>query len=132
MRPPTLLTEQAECTAAIIEWLHQVWTLSEQGQSVQPDPFYDRNALLTPEIVENVVNGVEGVFLKEIAKFPGYHRNAQGLSADEVLAPPGFDRMPYEQKLAVVQGIDRICKRFEPPEIPATVAAEEPAPIAYC
>lgn len=128
MRLPALPSEQAACTVDVIEWLHQVWVLNETGEQVQPDPFYERNDLLTPKMVSDVLTAIETIFHNEIVKFPGYHRNAQGFSADEILATPGYDKMAYEQQLAVVQGIDRICKRYEPPETPAVVEGPTPAP----
>lgn len=94
-------------------WLHQVWELVEAGRPLQPDPFYERNELLVPEVVENVINYVVGAMQKEFEKFPQYHNRAQGVSTSEILVPPDFDNLPYTQKLAIVQGIDRIMQKFK-------------------
>jgi hypothetical protein len=51
---------------------------------------------------------MEALFVKELEKYPGYHRNAQGISESEYLVPPGFDKMAAGEQLAVVQGIDKI------------------------
>ena len=97
-----------ECVTRVIQWLHDVWSLIEEGRPVQPDPFYERNEKLTPEIVGAIITDMEFLFVEELRKYMGYHRNAQGISASEVLVPPGFDKLEYGQQLAVVQGLDRI------------------------
>jgi hypothetical protein len=101
-------TKQAEITARTIAWLHEVWSLVEEGRPVQPDPFYSRNAVLGTEVVKAVIDDMEALFVKELEKYPGYHRNAQGISESEYLVPPGFDKMAAGEQLAVVQGIDKI------------------------
>jgi hypothetical protein len=110
--------KQQECVARTIDWLHQVWELTERGRPIQPDPFYDRNALLTPEVVRNVIDGIENLFRSELIKFPAYHREAQGIAANEYLVPPGFDTLPYNQQLALVQGVDRILQQYEAGSVP--------------
>jgi hypothetical protein len=87
----------------------------EGRRPFQPDPFYPRNDLLTPEIVERVVDSVESIFESELLNYPGYHRKAQGISASEYLVAPGFRRLPYNEKLALVQGIDRIFQEYRSP-----------------
>ena len=109
-----------ECVERVIAWLHDVWSLIEQGRPVQPDPFYERNEKLTPEIVKAIITDMEELFVQELKKFPAYHRNAQGISASEVLVPPGFDKLDYGQQLAVVQGLDKIYCEYR--------AVDEPAP----
>lgn len=112
MRVSQDTSDQSKCTLETIEWLHQVWALNEQGKSVQPDPFYDRNEKLTTEIVNDVILKIEEIFIHELKNFPAYHNTAQGISAGEVLAVPGFDKYPQEQKLAIVQGIDKIFLKY--------------------
>lgn len=112
MRVSKSTEDQSKCTTETIEWLHQVWSLNEQGQSVQPDPFYERNEKLTPEVIDDVISKIEGIFIFELERYPAYHNNAQGISAGEKLAVPGFDKYPREQKLAIVQGIDKIFIRY--------------------
>ena len=63
---------------------------------------------------------MEDLFVQELRKYPAYHRNAQGISASEVLIPPGFDKLEYGQQLAVVQGLDRIYCEYR--------AVDEPVP----
>jgi hypothetical protein len=121
MKLTTEHTRQQECVARTIDWLHQVWDMGEKGRPLQPDPFYSRNSLLTPEVVAKVIEGIEGIFRSELIKFPAYHREAQGIAANEYLIPPGFDKMPYTEQLALVQGIDRIFREYE---------AEKPAEAA--
>lgn len=108
--------EQGKCTAEIIEWLHQVFEMGENGRTVAPDPFYDRTSLLTDDIIDNVIGSIEGLFVNELEKFPGYHYRAQGASSSEHLVPPGFDKMSRQEKLAVVQGIDKICCKYRAPQ----------------
>ena len=104
-----------ECTDQIIEWLHQIWLLMRDGRlpQLQPDPFYERAPLITEEVVENVIAAIEEIFVRELKNYPAYHRNAQGVSAGQKLVPPGFDKLDYTHKLAVVQGIDRIFQGFD-------------------
>ena len=108
-----------ECVTRVIAWLHDVWSLIEEGRPVQPDPFYARNEKLTPEVVGAIITDMEFLFVEELRKYPGYHRGAQGISASEILIPPGFDKLPYAQQLAVVQGLDKIYCEYravdEPP-----------------
>ena len=109
-----------ECVTRVIAWLHDVWSLIEEGRPVQADPFYSRNELLTPEIVGAVITDMEELFVQELKKYPAYHRGAQGISASEILIPPGFDKLPYSQQLAVVQGLDKIYCEYR--------AVDEPVP----
>ena len=102
----------AECVKRTIAWLHDVWSLIEEGRPVQPDPFYPRNAVLGPEVVKAVIDDMEALFVKELERYPAYHRQAQGISASEYLIPPGFDKMAAGEQLAVVQGIDRIFQEY--------------------
>lgn len=113
MKITSNLEEQAKCTIETIEWLHNVWNLNEQGQGLQPDPFYERNEKLTKAVIEDVISKIEGIFKYELEHYPSYHNNAQGISAGEKLTTPGFDKYPYEQKFAIVQGIDRIFQRYK-------------------
>jgi hypothetical protein len=112
------LTRQQECVNRTIEWLHHVWETTEHGRQLQPDPFYARNALLTPDVVHHVIGSIEGVFESELSRYPDYHRRAQGIAANEHLVPPGFDELPYAQQLAVVQGIDRIFQEYKDEGLP--------------
>lgn len=105
--------EQAKCTAEIVQFLHQVWLLNEQGQLIQPDPFYERNEKLTKAVIDDVLTKLEDVFTYELINYRSYHNTAQGISAGEKLIGPGFDKYPPEQKLAIVQGIDRIFLKFK-------------------
>lgn len=114
MRLPSSSDQQAACTLEIIGWLHECFVHQEQSQPLQPNPFYERNDLLTPEVVEKVLGSIEDIFEKEIKNYPGYHNNAQGISAGEILTPPGFNKLPYSQQLAIVQGIDRIALKYQP------------------
>ena len=112
-------SKRAECQVKAIAYLHDIWLLIEQGRPVQPNPFYERNALLTPEVVANVINYIEGLFKSELAKYRSYHETANKITTGEKLVPPGFDKLPYAQQLAVVQGIDRIFQEYrgaDPPK----------------
>ena len=113
-----------ECVERVIAWLHDVWSLIEEGRPVQADPFYSRNELLTPEIVKAVITDMEELFVQELKKYPAYHRGAQGISASEYLVPPGFDKLKYPEQLAVVQGIDKIFCEYRAVEVEAAPAAE--------
>lgn len=115
--------EQTKCTAEIIAYLHQVWLDGEEGRPIQANPFYSRAKLITPAIVEMVIRSLEDIFLFELEKYRAYHNNAQGISAGEILIPPGFDKLPFEQQFAVVERIDEICQKYKMDE------ATEPTPI---
>lgn len=104
--------KQKECTVEIIAWLHQVWLLHEQYQNISSDPFYDRNDKFTTEMVNDTIDKLEEIFLYELQHYPQYHNTAQGISPGEKLMPPGFDKYSYEQKFAIVQGIDKICCKY--------------------
>lgn len=112
MRLDPAKDRQSECVKRTIEWLHTVWLLIEEGRPVQPDPFYARTSLLGPEVVKAVITDMEALFVKELEKYPGYHRQAQGISASEYLVPPGFDKLSSGEQLAVVQGIDKIFQEY--------------------
>lgn len=101
-------SKRESCVKATIEWMHQAWLLLQEKRELQPDPFYERNELLTIEVVTNVLKSIEDMFLNEFNKYPGYHTHAQGVSASTILVPPRFLKLPYPQQLAIVQGIDRI------------------------
>jgi len=105
-------TLQQECVDKTIAWLHHVFEVTETGGTIQMDPFYPRNELLTPEIVRGVIGSIEAIFQNELKRYPAYHRTAQGISESEHLIPPGFDQMPFGLQIAVVQGIDRIFQEY--------------------
>lgn len=118
-----------QVTEKTISYLHEIWLRKEAGRPIQPNPFYHRNDLLTPEIVEKCIETLEGIFTYELEKYPGYHRNAQGISESEYLAPPGFDKMTYNEKFAIVQGMDEIFQEFKAnPNPPASVVIDESQP----
>jgi len=94
------------------DWLHHCWEVTERGEKLQVDPWYPRTELLTPEVVESVIRAIEDLFISELKKFMGYHRNANSISASEVLVPPGFDKLSQGEQLAVVQGIDKIFQDY--------------------
>ena len=102
----------SEITPRVIEWLHKCWEAGENGRQLQPDPFYVRNAELTAEVVTRVIAAIEGLFVSELKKYPTYHREAQGVSASEYVVPPGFDKLPPTEQLAVAQGVDRIFQQY--------------------
>jgi len=116
-------------TPKIIEWLHQCWVITESKRPLQPDPFYVRNNVLTPEIVTNVILALEEIFIYELEKFPNYHRNAQGIDKSEYLVPPGFDKLPYPEQLAIVQGVDRIFQEYREEE---SVPTPSSSSMDYC
>ena len=79
---------------------------------MQPNPFYERNDVLTKEIVEKVITDIEGIFAKELDKFMNYHRGAQGVHASQVLVTPALDKLPYLAQRYIVQGLDRILQEY--------------------
>jgi len=133
MKLTTDPTQQQQCVDKTIAWLHHVWEMTEEGRHIQADPFYARNKLLTPAVVKQVMASIEDIFKSELQRYPGYHRTAQGISAREYLIPPGFDHLPHDEQLAVVQGIDRIFQEYRAdpgPDTPGTTAAP-PKPDRY-
>lgn len=123
---------QQECVDQTIEWLHQAWVLVTEKHDFQPDPFYPRNALLTPAIVKDVLESIEKMFLDEFAKFQSYHRNAQGVSASQKLVPPRFLLLPYPQQVAIVQGIDKIFQEYRVEDSqPQPITDDDAYDIAY-
>lgn len=117
-----------QCHLDVIEWLHEVWALTTNGRPFVPDPFYTRNDVLTEEVVEKVIAKLEEIFLYEIEHFPAYHRTNQGLAEDERLATPGYLKMTYSEKLAVVQGVDRIMQGYRQDESEAA-PVRTPTPV---
>lgn len=106
---------RAQAVAEITAWQQHVWDIMEEGrlETLQPDPFYERNSLLTPEVIEKVLHTVEFDILEyEIQHYPGYHYPHQGLVDGEKLVRPGFTELPDPQKLAMVQGMDRILQQY--------------------
>jgi hypothetical protein len=107
------VTKQKECTAEVMAWLHHVWEMQGRGEVVQPDPFYERSALLTEDVVRGVLTSITNLMLDEFKKFPGYHYPAQNVKQGEVmLVPPPYLTMPYAVQFAIVQGIDRIMQPY--------------------
>ena len=114
-----------ECSDHVIHWLHDCWTHIHDHtvEKLQPDPFYERNAVLTPEIVEKVIADIEAIFVNELNKYMQYHRNAQGISSSQILITPSFDKLPYLAQRCIVQGLDRILQEYRV-EAPSQAAAE--------
>ncbi len=107
--------KKTEAVSEVTDFLQTIWQLMEDGRiaTLQPDPFYPRNGVLTKEVVEGVVSAIEfDVFEFEIQKYPGYHKEHQQLEPGEKLVRPGFTELPYPQQLALVQGLDRITQCY--------------------
>lgn len=105
----------AATTEKLIAWLHDFWEAERRGAPMEPDPMYSRNAELTPEVVDRIVEGIEGVFTHEIMASPKYHADRVGTSYDgtpegarALLVPPGWTSASPTKKLALAQGVDRI------------------------
>ena len=118
------LTSDSGPAVAVATWLQSVSDRMEDGEPIDPDPFYPRNPLLTPDIVEKVVEEVEGVFEYEMRCVPSYHYAQHGMAAPlwgqppvAPLVPPGFTTLPYPAKLALVQEIDRILQAYREEEL---------------
>lgn len=135
----TLIKErQQECTKRVMAWLHTVWEITERdsGDPLQADPFYARNAKLTPEVVADVLGHIEGLMQKEFDKYPGYHYPRNSVVVGEVLlVPPGFNQLPYQEQFAIVQGIDKIFQDYrvenDPPPPPPIEVATGVTPPAF-
>lgn len=110
--------QQRAATDEVLKWLEVCWQHRIDGRPIQPDPFYERNAKLTPEVIKDVLGGIETLMLKEFANFEAYHRKAQGIGLSQHLVPPKFLSLDAGQQLAIVQGIDRIMLRYRPAETP--------------
>ena len=115
------MSSMAACQVEAIAFLHDIWQRVEDKRPISPDPFYERNDLLTAEVVERVIRQVELMFTSELAKAKAYHDKANEIQPHEKLVPPGFDKMTDGEKRAVVQGLDRIFQGYR----------EETAPPAY-
>src|SRR5574341_32582 len=113
-----------ECSDRCMDWLHQWWIPihHKEPEKLVPDPFYERNDVLTPEIVKKVIDDIEAIFVKELDKYMGYHRNAQGVSESQVLVTPSFDTLPYLAQRCIVQGLDRIMQDYRDDSPPVTYA----------
>lgn len=109
---------RGQAVADITSWLQYVYDAMEVGEEgvtgkLQPDPFYNRNGVLTDAVVERVVGEIElGIFQYEIDRFSSYHNAQQGIQPDEALIRPGFTELPYHAKLCLVQGVDRILQKI--------------------
>lgn len=118
------IAQQKAASIEMIAWLQQVSDMMKMGTLLQADPFYERNDKLTPAVVADVLGWFETLFLREFEKFPAYHYPAQGVKPDEYkLVPPHYDRLSASQRLAIVQGVDRIAQKYrveetEPPSPP--------------
>lgn len=111
---------EAKATAEVIDWLHQAWELKEKGHALQPDPFYERNEIISENIVIASIDALEKIFINELEKYPGYHNQAQGIEKTEYLVSPGFNKLPYSQQRAIVIGIDKILQPYREKETLST------------
>lgn len=114
------------CKTEIMAWETYCWKQLKNGLPIPFDPFYPRNAVLTADIVEVVIKTHEANLQYEIDNFPLSHAEWQGLipggkitsrpnkGSDEwnrykaMLAPTRWDKLPYNQQFAIVQGLDRV------------------------
>lgn len=122
---------QKECTDKIMHWLHDCWVQMEAGRPVMFKPDYERRALMTPEIVHNVLEELRLLMEDEFKKYPGYHYGAQGIPQNGgiILIPTGFEKLPYAEQLAVVCGIDEIAQDYKAQPY---VAPESSTPQTGC
>lgn len=136
--------EQEACRDLVFAFLHNCWAQTGGADphadpstfTLRPNPFYERNDVLTEEVVEKVIFELENLMLDEFKKFPGYHERAQGVheapgAQGTKLRPTQFDRLPYDMKLAIVQGIDEIMQPFRIPDVVAA-ADVDGQPLPHC
>lgn len=92
-------------TALVIKWLQECFVVKEAGRQIPRNLNYkSRRGILTDEYVERLVAVIEEEFIFELEKYPDYHyRNANGANT-----PPGFTKMSFEDKRAMVEGLDRV------------------------
>lgn len=133
MKYTVVPAEQKECSDEVHKFLHDCWVQMEAGRPLQPNPFYERNALLTPAIVMAVIGELVNLQMDEFKKFPGYHNNAQGIDIanGEILIPTPFDKLPYPEQLAIVQGIDRIMQPYRAVDPVPGSETSTPIPETY-
>lgn len=110
---------------AVIGWLQQCRDLRVAGTPIQPDPFYKRNDLLTPAVVESVMALIAKTYERELTNYASYHATANNLAEGQKLIAPQFLSLPFGEQFAIVQGIDRIMKEHE---LPPTAQTQETAP----
>ena len=133
---------QLAAVAEVTAWLQYIYDVMDEGESaiktkLTPDPFYARNSLLTKDIVEQVIKTIEfEIFEHEIVNFSGYHNAMQNISPDEKLVRPGFTELPYDAKLCLVQGVDKVLQgiRAGSPQTPSesTPSASGDVPAGGC
>ena len=99
------------CTDELMAWLKHCRDCVVAGVELRLDPFYERTALLTQDVVTAVLTGIVDYIQYEITKSPTYHANRQGC-VETSLRTPAFLTLPYSQQLAIVQGIDRVCQPY--------------------
>ena len=121
------ITEQK---AEVVSWLR----FCQLNPDLAPDPFYERTPLLTPEVIDNVIESIEVYLTSEITKSPDYHYSHQPVNREtHTLIPPQFDIRSPAWKLAMVQGLDRIYQQYKKLEGQPTL---EPTPATdtyyYC
>lgn len=114
--------DQKECTAKVMAWLHSCWLQMEAGRPVVFKPTYERRALFTEEIVDNMLNELKLLMEDEFKKYPGYHYGAQGIPQNGgiILIPTGFELLPRDQRWAVVMGIDEVMQAYRLEDVVAT------------
>lgn len=130
--------DEQQCVAETMAWFSKCWVMTggskglNPDNNLSPDPFYPRNAELTPEVVDKVINDVESIYAHEIKTYPGYHTGAQGVDRSTQLATPRFDLLPYPQRLAIVQGVDRIFQKYRDDGTHPSEPAPAGVDYGYC
>ena len=134
----------AQCKKEVMAWEGHCWeVINRQGKELTLDPFYARNELLTEDVVTAMILCHEDNLKTEIKKYAGYHYKAQGIGdttgltseyMQSILKPTGWDKLPYDQQFAIVQGIDQICQKYrdDEPEPPFVPVPAYDSPAFYC
>lgn len=109
-----------EYKVEVISWLQQCRDILVRGGMLQPDPFYERRDLITPAIVDAVIGHIQKTYDNELKNYRTYHDTRNSIGPGQVLVAPKFASQPYEVRLAIVQGVDRIAQKYRAPDEPAS------------
>lgn len=129
-----------DCNEEIIAWLQQCFDKMVAGEELLPNPFYERNEKLTPEVISNVIGAIETKYKYELSWSYQYHLKQYDLppvnsseEAAKLLRRPEFDALPYQQQFAIIQGMDEIYVRYrqKAKEVAESAEGKQEAPIEW-
>lgn len=101
-----------QCVDEQMLWLKECRDKMVAHEPIELDPYHARTALFTHEMVTGILESIKEKIDYELKIYGRTHHAKWQGQPYETLRTPRYLELPYEQQVAIVQGLDRIAQRY--------------------